>query len=322
MVRSGHSRTAVECRMKSKTLRQEFKRVQEHNRRSGNSRKECAYYSELERIFAGDPSIQPSNLSRSLDLRFCTDEELERLRLPVLVRDTQDEPPRSGETQGSFNDGSQDFDQTQITTIPETELELNDNENVCPNSRDAQETRQPRQDSTALNHPLHLTEMDPSSKRTPAERLEIARRRKRRVAAITDVGRAMMRVCKREVEAARQRHDEMMHAEERHYRGWLSETQRNRESIAAAMSECSRAMFAAVEVLRGMADERTQTMTVSTTRNQATTACLFLQNMNLNPLLLLGTVQALLPPPGNFPPLLFPPPVLREDHWVLEAWLV
>ncbi|XP_067321155.1 myb/SANT-like DNA-binding domain-containing protein 7 [Anolis sagrei] len=65
----GHSRTAEECRNKTKAMRFEYKRVQAHNECSGNTPKTCAFYTELENILKGDASTDFPRLSRSWPVR-------------------------------------------------------------------------------------------------------------------------------------------------------------------------------------------------------------------------------------------------------------
>ncbi|XP_054853125.1 uncharacterized protein LOC129341823 isoform X1 [Eublepharis macularius] len=69
MVARGHARTALECRTKTKALRQEYKRVAAHNGRSGNAPATCPFYAQLARIFRGDASIRPQRVARSLNLQ-------------------------------------------------------------------------------------------------------------------------------------------------------------------------------------------------------------------------------------------------------------
>lgn len=69
MARRGHQRSAEECRTKSKTLRQEYRKVMIHNNQSGNAPKTCPFYNQLHDIFGTDPSTIPPRLSQSLDLR-------------------------------------------------------------------------------------------------------------------------------------------------------------------------------------------------------------------------------------------------------------
>ncbi|XP_054834805.1 myb/SANT-like DNA-binding domain-containing protein 7 [Eublepharis macularius] len=68
MAARGHKRTALECRTKTKAMRQEYKRVVAHNSKSGNAPTTCPYYAQLHRIFRGDASIRPQRVARSLSL--------------------------------------------------------------------------------------------------------------------------------------------------------------------------------------------------------------------------------------------------------------
>nr|XP_003223685.1 PREDICTED: uncharacterized protein LOC100553256 [Anolis carolinensis]XP_008113300.1 PREDICTED: uncharacterized protein LOC100553256 [Anolis carolinensis]XP_008113301.1 PREDICTED: uncharacterized protein LOC100553256 [Anolis carolinensis]XP_016850725.1 PREDICTED: uncharacterized protein LOC100553256 [Anolis carolinensis] len=65
MRKRGRSRTAEECRNKTKAMRLEYKRVQAHNKCLGNARKTCAFYAKLENILKGDASIDHPRLLRS-----------------------------------------------------------------------------------------------------------------------------------------------------------------------------------------------------------------------------------------------------------------
>ncbi|XP_062828973.1 uncharacterized protein LOC100566263 [Anolis carolinensis] len=69
MQERGHRRTAEECRYKTKTMRLEYKRVQEHNKCSGNAPRTCAFYAELENILKVDASIYTPRISRSCPVR-------------------------------------------------------------------------------------------------------------------------------------------------------------------------------------------------------------------------------------------------------------
>lgn len=50
---------------KWKTLVSSFKRTKDHNNKSGNERKTCAFQKELEQILEGNPSIKPIAISSS-----------------------------------------------------------------------------------------------------------------------------------------------------------------------------------------------------------------------------------------------------------------
>ncbi|XP_062977813.1 uncharacterized protein LOC134395582 [Elgaria multicarinata webbii] len=64
MAARGHERTALECRNKTKVMRLEYKRVVDHNSRSGNTRATCPFFSELHRILRGDASVTPKRVGR------------------------------------------------------------------------------------------------------------------------------------------------------------------------------------------------------------------------------------------------------------------
>ncbi|XP_042308907.1 zinc finger and SCAN domain-containing protein 29-like isoform X2 [Sceloporus undulatus] len=67
MAKRGHSRTAEECRSKTKNLRGEYRRVVNHNKHSGRAPVTCPYFKELDNILHGDASVIPNRLSRSLE---------------------------------------------------------------------------------------------------------------------------------------------------------------------------------------------------------------------------------------------------------------
>uniref|UniRef100_A0ACB8E898 Uncharacterized protein n=1 Tax=Sphaerodactylus townsendi TaxID=933632 RepID=A0ACB8E898_9SAUR len=69
MTARGHRRTAIECRTKTKAMRYEFKRVQQHNRGTGNERATCPYFDELQRILRVDVSVQHGRVARSYTLK-------------------------------------------------------------------------------------------------------------------------------------------------------------------------------------------------------------------------------------------------------------
>ncbi|XP_042308964.1 uncharacterized protein LOC121922985 isoform X2 [Sceloporus undulatus] len=68
MAKRGHSRTAEECRNKTKSMRGEYRRVVNYNKRSGRAPVTCPYFKKLDGILRGVASVLPSRLSRSFDL--------------------------------------------------------------------------------------------------------------------------------------------------------------------------------------------------------------------------------------------------------------
>lgn len=51
--------TGEQCSNKWKKLEEKFKKVKEHNGKTGNDRKECEFQEELEQFFGTDPKIIP-----------------------------------------------------------------------------------------------------------------------------------------------------------------------------------------------------------------------------------------------------------------------
>ncbi|XP_048362211.1 uncharacterized protein LOC125438079 [Sphaerodactylus townsendi] len=63
----GHNRSAVECRTKAKGLKRDLKKCKQHNSISGNARKTIPFYSELDRIFANDKSVNNDDPYRAAE---------------------------------------------------------------------------------------------------------------------------------------------------------------------------------------------------------------------------------------------------------------
>ncbi|XP_048345486.1 myb/SANT-like DNA-binding domain-containing protein 2 [Sphaerodactylus townsendi] len=66
MSKRGHSRTAIECRTKAKSLKRDFKRVVQHNKISGNRPKTLPFYKELDIIVGNNRNINPPEQSRAV----------------------------------------------------------------------------------------------------------------------------------------------------------------------------------------------------------------------------------------------------------------
>ncbi|XP_048350072.1 zinc finger protein with KRAB and SCAN domains 2-like [Sphaerodactylus townsendi] len=61
----GHKRSPLECRNKFKALKRDYKRVVQHNSISGNSRKTCPYYEELDMLLETNATIRPMGIVSS-----------------------------------------------------------------------------------------------------------------------------------------------------------------------------------------------------------------------------------------------------------------
>ena len=59
----GHTRDWKQCRSKVKNLKTRYREVKDHNNRTGNGRKVCKFYSELDSILAHRPSSAPTVIS-------------------------------------------------------------------------------------------------------------------------------------------------------------------------------------------------------------------------------------------------------------------
>ena len=58
--------TGEQCSNKWKKLEEKYKKVKEHNDKTGNDRKECDFQEELEEFFGTDPKIIPTATVSSL----------------------------------------------------------------------------------------------------------------------------------------------------------------------------------------------------------------------------------------------------------------
>ena len=52
-------RTGTQCKARIKYLRDEYKRVKDHNSRSGNNRESFEYYDEIDEVLGSKPNITP-----------------------------------------------------------------------------------------------------------------------------------------------------------------------------------------------------------------------------------------------------------------------
>ena len=62
MKEQGHQRDWKQCRSKVKNLKTKYREVKDHNNKTGNGRKECKFFSELENILGHRPASVPAAL--------------------------------------------------------------------------------------------------------------------------------------------------------------------------------------------------------------------------------------------------------------------
>ncbi|XP_064398521.1 uncharacterized protein LOC135345100 [Halichondria panicea] len=82
MKKKGYERDWIQCRVKIKNLKTNYKKVKDGNNKTGESRKTCKFYDELDRILEHRPASAPSFL---VD----TSSEVEE-RVDEVVEDTDD----------------------------------------------------------------------------------------------------------------------------------------------------------------------------------------------------------------------------------------
>lgn len=63
----GIEKTGEQCRCKMKKLRQEYKKVKDKNKETGNKRKKMKFFDELNEILGNKPSVKPPVLIDTLD---------------------------------------------------------------------------------------------------------------------------------------------------------------------------------------------------------------------------------------------------------------
>ncbi|XP_023229259.1 uncharacterized protein LOC111629583 [Centruroides sculpturatus] len=61
----GYSATALQCKNKFKSLKNNYKIIKDNNNKSGSSRRKCRYMAELDEIFEKDPAVQPVSFASS-----------------------------------------------------------------------------------------------------------------------------------------------------------------------------------------------------------------------------------------------------------------
>ena len=87
MQKAGYSRTGQQCREKIKKLKVEYKKVKDGNKETGNNRKTCKFYEEMNQVMGQKPAICPPVIRDTL----------------VAEEDTGTEPSET--SQSSDNDG-------------------------------------------------------------------------------------------------------------------------------------------------------------------------------------------------------------------------
>ncbi|XP_050800260.1 uncharacterized protein LOC127046786 [Gopherus flavomarginatus] len=65
MLRRGHERDALQCRVKIKEMRSAYCKAREGNRRSGAAPTTCRFYKELDAILGCDPTVNPRSTMES-----------------------------------------------------------------------------------------------------------------------------------------------------------------------------------------------------------------------------------------------------------------
>lgn len=60
MTEKGYSYSGIQCSNKWKTVKREYKNTVDHNNKSGNDKKSCKFYEELNDLYGTKPSTTPS----------------------------------------------------------------------------------------------------------------------------------------------------------------------------------------------------------------------------------------------------------------------
>nr|XP_020645453.1 uncharacterized protein LOC110077083 isoform X1 [Pogona vitticeps]XP_020645454.1 uncharacterized protein LOC110077083 isoform X1 [Pogona vitticeps]XP_020645456.1 uncharacterized protein LOC110077083 isoform X1 [Pogona vitticeps] len=117
MAQRGHTRTAQECRTKTKTMRRDYKKAKDSTSTGG--RITCPFYEQLDRILAGDSAFQ---LPR----------RLQTVPLPEESSGDTNSPCPMGE--GAMPAGTEDYhdSQDQASPCPQIPAELSDSATPSP----------------------------------------------------------------------------------------------------------------------------------------------------------------------------------------------
>lgn len=84
MRRLGYSRSAGECRTKTKALRSMYRVVVSHNKETGRAPAICPFFKELDAILHGDGSARPKRLSKTTRMKKTPSDVQEASQLPPL----------------------------------------------------------------------------------------------------------------------------------------------------------------------------------------------------------------------------------------------
>ncbi|XP_060095132.1 myb/SANT-like DNA-binding domain-containing protein 7 [Heteronotia binoei] len=278
MAAKGHKRTAVECRTKTKALRQEYKKVTAHNQ-SSYSPVTCPFYNELHRILREDARIRPKRVPRILNLP--AEEEERTLSTEgmggsemlashnVLTIKHEDircsTPVDAGISEAVPNIAEsspvleEQLDETKVMcNMQQGDIAASGDQAALPEGHKVQPSTPASEEQ---GEPSDAEQERPVVVLSPAARLANVRHRKRRFSLLNDVAHQMLRQCETEEANAnwrhkellvqnRRQHEEMM-AEERRRRNQLVEEARlDRQVFLDAMQKNTDAMLAAVKVLK------------------------------------------------------------------------
>ncbi|XP_048347610.1 uncharacterized protein LOC125430003 [Sphaerodactylus townsendi] len=254
MMARGHKRSAVECRTKTKALRQEYKRVVAHNSRPGNSPATCPFYNELHHIFRSDVSMRSNHLAGSFHLPEAEEEQ----------RLSESEKPRP--------DGLEDFFSDNVLAIKHEDVWYSTPEDEC-NVDETRVTDHMQQGDVAASgdqaalpeghtvrpstpvpevqgEPSDAHPERPAAELSPATLLAGARNRKRRVSLLNDVAQQMLRQCTAEEISTNRRHEEMMVEDRRRHNQMVEEARLDRKAFQDAMQMNVDVIHAAVSALK------------------------------------------------------------------------
>ncbi|XP_060098873.1 myb/SANT-like DNA-binding domain-containing protein 7 [Heteronotia binoei] len=259
----GHNRTAQECRNKTKALRLEYKKVVGLNAKSGQDRKTCPFYEEIDAILHGDADVWLKRVTQSSDAPEPRSPEEPNAPAPTETTETLllftgptgDETVQVEATDGAdvvylvseIVDGSlEDSDQTQIEVLLQGE---------------------PRSEAAGVHTAEgHVAVMDKGSagdgippgaimaELSPKSRLALIKARHKKVSAIQRVGETLATQIRKEnalmLEAGRAEHQDFM-----------AEMRASREAEMALMQEeraaresNSALVLAAVNCLRDLSN--------------------------------------------------------------------
>ncbi|XP_062984559.1 uncharacterized protein LOC134400197 [Elgaria multicarinata webbii] len=231
MGKKGHSRTAQECRSKTKSLRFEYRKVYNHNNRSGKKFATCPYYDELHSILREDATIRPKRVSSSIKLIRTEaeldsyEESLEDNSEPVTTINDTEEETRNGYHQ----DNSMIIQQSGTTET---------NEESTSTKESTVEINVPPIDTGIPNHKATLS---------PATRLALIRNRKRRLAG-NEIAEKIMRHCSKENEKI----ISIMNSESEAFASYAERSARNEEKLREDRQELLKSVKETASLLKVM----------------------------------------------------------------------